>query len=559
MESKKRKKLRNTVILMCISFAVVLGLLIGGLGYVRYATNIKESYQNYAETLTAIIHSNIDPASFKKCIDEGEVDDGFRRVQAGMNQIKENSDAQYIYMIYYPEEPGGETIRYVMNAYTQYELEHEAGTISYLGDLAEKEDFSSEMRAEFQRIIAMNDETVHFYDNETQVAEAGGQTVTEYMKTAILPIRMEDGELVSLLCLDISMTQIYKSLWSYLAVVIAGSILIVGAFLTIFLVIINRRIIRPIEEIVSSAEDFVVQSRSVQEPSQLKFRELKSHTGDEIEFLGRRLSYMVHELVRYMTDIKEISTQQERIAAELDVAKQIQRNLYPCDFPAFPERKDFDIYAELHFACEAGGDFYNFFLVDSEHLCVMAGSVSDSGLPTTMFAVVTSTLMKNYAQLGYMPGRILAETNNEISKGNDAQLDVVAFLAMIDLKSGKLYYANAGNMVPLIKKSGQRFEELPNKRCIRMGSMENVPYFQQSVNLVQGDILCLYTPGLSETLDVKGNVYSDIDVKEKLDEITGQEVELERMAAAIGADVKRFRGEAKQEKDTTVILFRYYG
>ncbi len=560
MKPKKHKKLRTTVICLCVSFAVILGLLIGGLGYLRYAENIQESYRNYAETLVSIIHSGIGAEELQQCIQTGTKNESFEKLQEEMNKIKENSDAQYIYMIYYPDGPQEGTIRYVMNAYTEEELRNESETISYLGDLASEEDFTQDMREEFQMIVAQNDQQVRFYDNSTQVGGEDAQaTGWEYVKTAIAPIRTAQGDLVAILCLDISMTRIYTSLWSYLAVVIVGTILLMIVYLGAFITIINRRIIRPIGKIADSADDFVRQSYVVKDPSEFNFQEVEIHTRDEIELLADRLNHMVRELTRYMVDMKGMASEQERMAAELSVAKQIQLSLYPCTFPAFPERKEFDIYARLEFAQEAGGDFYNFFFTEQDRLCIMAGSVSDSGIPTTMLAVVTSTLMKNYAQLGYSPGRILAETNNEISRRNDAELDVMAFLAVVDLNTGRMDYVNAGNMIPLLKESGRQFEELPNKQSIRMGSMENVPYFQRSVNLVQGDILFLYTPGLAETMDAKGNIYSDTYVRERMDEITRREVRLDKMTAAMSEDVGRFRGEARKEKDSTMVIFRYYG
>ncbi|MFT4106960.1 MAG: SpoIIE family protein phosphatase [Lacrimispora sp.] len=558
MKSGRRSKLSNKAIAFCTLFALFLSLLIGGVGYYRYSVSIEESYENYARTLISIISEKIDTGHLEASIKTGIKDAAYDALQQELNHVKENSDAQYIYMICYPEGVEQGTLAYVMTGYTPEELLYESDTISYLGDIAETEDFGEEFRRQMQESVAQNDTEIRYIDNSTQVAQGSGNFV-EYMKTAYKPIRNESGELISILCTDISMTRIYNNLHSYLVSVAVGAVIVVVVFLALFLFVMNRQVLGPIKMIAEQADDFVKQSYAVSDPSQFQFQEIQTRTRDEIQSLAESLNHTMKELIHYMVDMKTMSVTQERISAELDVAKQIQLNLYPCTFPAYPERSEFDIYAKLEFAKGAGGDFYNFFFTDSTHLCMMMGSVSGSGIPAIMLAAITTTIMKSYAQLGYLPARIMAETNNQISNNNRAELNVSAFLGILNLVSGKLDYVNSGDMIPLIKKSGQVFEPLPNKKGIRLGSMENVPYFQQSVRLVQGDMLFLYSPGVAEASDERGNVYSDSCVTEQMNEITKQEIGLERIIGVMSEDIRKFQGRQPQEQDHTMLMIRYYG
>lgn len=226
-------------------------------------------------------------------------------------------------------------------------------------------------------------------------------------------------------------------------------------------------------------------------------------TKDEIGQLAEAFNRMLGELKNYMANLQVMTIDKERMTAELAVAKQIQRNMLPDTFPAFPERNEFDIYAVLQPANNGGENFYDFFLVDRSHFCMVLGDVSGSGVPATMLAVVTKTHIKNYAQLGYQPDRILVETNNQLSYRNDAGLTVSVFIGIIDLVTGSMQYVNAGQAPPLWKHSGADFDFLRAKSCFSLGNMENVPYWQQSVRLAQGDMVFLYTRGLAETQDEK--------------------------------------------------------
>lgn len=555
---KRRSRIKIKVAVACTLFAVVLSLLIGGLGYTRYRADIEESYQNYIATIVRTAAGRIDVERLAETLRTGETDAAFDELQKQFNNLKENSDAQYIYMFYYPNGIEDGTLAYAVNGYTQYELTYEADTIRYLGDVAGIGDFGQDFRSQLKEGIGQNDTQVRFIDNVTQVAEGIG-IETEYVKTAYMPLRNEIGELVSVLCADISMTRIYNSLQSYLVTVALGTVTVVTVFLTGFLVVMNRQVIRPIRQIAERANDFVRQSQVVSDPSKLHFEEIHCRTKDEVQILAESLNHTMNSLIHYMVDLRQMSADQEKIAAQVNVAREIRLSLYPNVFPAFPERKEFDLYADLTSAGGAGGDFYNFFFTDSSHLCLMAGSVSGQGIPSTMFAAITTTVMKNLATLGYPASRVVAETNNQVSRGNLAGLTAEVFFASLDLVSGRMEYATAGDMNPLWKTAGEDFVPLPAKPGIRLGSMENVPYVQRSVDLSQGDMLFVYTSGVAQARDEKGNVYSDVYVSETVNRITGKEIDLGRMVAAMEDALAQFRGEQKQEKDNTMLLLRYYG
>jgi len=282
-------------------------------------------------------------------------------------------------------------------------------------------------------------------------------------------------------------------------------------------------------------------------------------TKNEIGQLADAFHKMTEELKDYMDNLQSMTAIQERITAELNVAKQIQMNMLPDRFPAFPERHEFDVYAVVNPVDAGGGNFYDFFMADKNHFCMVVGDVTGTGIPATLFAVITKTHIKNYAQLGYHTDRILAETNNQLSYRNEAGLTVSVFAGIIDLQTGDFEYCNAGQMAPLWKHSGKDFEFLKAKNCFALAGMENVPYWKQSVRFTQGDMLFLYTQGVPETVDAKGNEYTQEYLYEYLNSVVKHQYKFADMAGSIQEDLKRFSAGMEQKKDSTLLLFRYFG
>ena len=259
-----------------------------------------------------------------------------------------------------------------------------------------------------------------------------------------------------------------------------------------------------------------------------------------------------------MENLTAVTAEKERIGAELNVSTQIQADMPPNIFPAFPDRSEFDIYASLEVAEEMGGSFYDLFLVDQNHLALVVGEIKGRGIPAALLMVITKTLIKNHAQLGYSPDRVFAETNNQLSESNEG-MTTTAFLGIVDLATGVLSYVNAGHCVPLFKHAGNDFEPLPAKNCFVLGSMAGVPYWQQSIQLVQGDLLFLYTRGLTEAENEGRVQYSDAQMQIRLNQAMKEAYDLEEICRIMTDDVEAFLEGAVKRQDIVMLLFRFFG
>lgn len=248
------------------------------------------------------------------------------------------------------------------------------------------------------------------------------------------------------------------------------------------------------------------------------------------------------------------SRERERIGAELNVATQIQSSMLPCIFPAFPEYKEFDIYASMNPAKEVGGDFYDFFLVDKDHLALVMADVSGKGVPAALFMMITKTLLKNAVQSGLSPAAALETVNNQLLENNEAGMFVTVWLGIYEISTGKLTAANAGHEYPALKRADGVFELFKDKHGFVMAGMEDAKYHEYELALHTGDILFVYTDGVAEATDKDNQLYG---TDRMLDALNAKpDASSKDLLLALGADMERFVGEAMQFDDITMMALQ---
>jgi len=173
-------------------------------------------------------------------------------------------------------------------------------------------------------------------------------------------------------------------------------------------------------------------------------------SGDEIGKLTDSFAAMQVALKQYMENLKETTVAKEKIESELRMAREIQLDIIPRTFPPFPERKEFDLYAIIEPAKEVGGDFYDFFFIDENNLCIVIGDVSGKGVPAALFMAVTRTLIKSKTSKNLNPEQVLARVNEDLSIDNTTSMFVTIFLAIFNTQTGELRYSNGGHNVPYL-------------------------------------------------------------------------------------------------------------
>lgn len=263
---------------------------------------------------------------------------------------------------------------------------------------------------------------------------------------------------------------------------------------------------------------------------------------------------MEEEINSYISYLSEITAERERISTELNVARNIQVSMLPCIFPAFPERGEFDIYATMTPAKEVGGDFYDFFLVDENRLAIVMADVSGKGVPAALFMMISKTLIKSAAQTGLSPGEVLEKVNNQLYESNKAEMFVTVWLGILDIGTGKLRCANAGHEYPAIRRRGGDFELFRDAHGFVLAGMENTKYKEYELQLFEGDVIFVYTDGVTEAADAEYKLYGTEGMLQALNgkkDIWGKE-----LLEAVHKGIARFVGDAPQFDDITMLSLR---
>jgi sigma-B regulation protein RsbU (phosphoserine phosphatase) len=274
------------------------------------------------------------------------------------------------------------------------------------------------------------------------------------------------------------------------------------------------------------------------------------NSGDEIESLAVTINKMVKE-------IKRIAGEKERISAELSIATQIQASMLPCIFPPFPDRKELDIYGTMTPAKEVGGDFYDFFFVDENRLAIVIADVSDKGVPAALFMMIAKTLIKSNAQLGKSPKETFEAVNDTLCENNDTAMFVTAFMGIWDMNAGVFTYVNAGHNPPLIKSSNEKFKSLPIKPGLVLAGAAGFAYNQDEIMLNEGDIIYLYTDGVTEAANSTGDLFTTnrlIDIVNRK-----RSGDLKELVDNVMDEIHRFTQGVEQSDDITMLVLKVVG
>lgn len=280
-------------------------------------------------------------------------------------------------------------------------------------------------------------------------------------------------------------------------------------------------------------------------------------TNDEIGKLARAFNLMTASLQQHIDELKEATVREERIASELSVATKIQADMLPSEFPAFPGRKDFDIYATMNPAKEVGGDFYDYFMPDDNHLGIVIADVSGKGVPAALFMVIAKTLLKYRTLMGGNPSKILEDVNMLLCENNKAELFVTVWLAVVDLTTGKGAATNAGHEYPVFKHKDGEFELIKNRHSAAAGILEDMAYGQVEFEIQPGDRLFVYTDGVPEATNKDNELFGTDRMVESLNR--NKDKSLKEMLVNLKKDIDEFVGDAPQFDDVTMLGFEYYG
>ena len=379
-----------------------------------------------------------------------------------------------------------------------------------------------------------------------------GYIETDPHITAMMPLKDSNGEVRGILCVQRQMDVLQQVRRNYVRKVFAALLGLALLVITGQGLYLHTVLLRPINRIVKEAERFAAENTA----NAKKLRESIKNK-DEIGLLAESIDQMEEKIESTMKDLTRITAEKERISTELSLAMQIQTAMLPHVFPPFPDRTEFDLYASMDPAKEVGGDFYDFFLIDDDHLCMVMADVSGKGVPGALFMMASKIILQSVAMLGRSPAEILTKTNEAICSNNEAQMFVTVWLGILEISTGKLTAANAGHEYPVLKRPDGSFELFRDKHGLVIGGMDGVKYKQYELQLEPGSKLFLYTDGVPEATDAENKLFGTERMLAALN--AAAEEGPKQILKSVRGKVDAFVKDAEQFDDLTMLCMEYKG
>ena len=375
-----------------------------------------------------------------------------------------------------------------------------------------------------------------------------------FLCTVGVPLTTDDGQVVSFMFVDISIQNILHGLKVF-------SIQLTLVFLLVTILLawfqtkhIKNKLVTPINKIAEASQNYV-KDRQEGITNTDHFSDLDVHTKDELENLAVTMKDMEHDLNEYEANLTKIIAEKERIGTELALATAIQAAMLPHIFPPFPDRKEFDVYAIMEPAREVGGDFYDFFLIDSDHLCLVIADVSGKGIPAALFMMISKTILQSCAMLGQSTADILRKTNEALCSKNQVDMFVTTWVGILEISTGRLIAANAGHEYPILKHADGVFEVIKDKHGFVIGGMAESKYKEYELDLKPGDKIFLYTDGVPEASDTDGQMYGIDRLVSALN--SDPEKPVDELIKNVRTSVRTFVKDAEQFDDITMLCLEY--
>lgn len=377
-------------------------------------------------------------------------------------------------------------------------------------------------------------------------------------------IMNEDGTVAAHAMVDLSMDEIMADRYNFLLLLCCVLVAITLILLVILTRAANQMLVAPINRLTEAAESYVNDRRLREQGREqgaagekTAIEKLDIRTGDELEALSTSIKQMERDISSYIENLARVTSEKERIGAELQVATQIQASMLPRIFPPFPDRPDINVYATMDPAREVGGDFYDFFLIDPFHFGMVVADVSGKGVPAALFMVIAKTLIKDHACSDPDPARVFTWANQQLCETNEAGLFVTAWMGILDLRTGIVEYVNAGHNPPVVTGEDGTLHYLKQKSGLVLAGMEDFVYQTASFQMKPGDRLFLYTDGVTEAMNPADELYGEERLLAWLN--THPSLSVSETLHGLRKDIEAFSGGVEQSDDITMLLFEMAG
>ena len=371
--------------------------------------------------------------------------------------------------------------------------------------------------------------------------------------TCFEPVLDSEGNPVALIGVDVSMDRLRSEHKRFAIASLLNALILAAITSSAGMFFMRRSVTKPLERLSEHTRKFTDKHGRYTNNDIIK---IDVHSGDEIEVLYKETQDMEKKIVHYLEHLIKVTGEKTRARTELGIAAQIQRDMLPQTFPPFPDRKEFEIYASMDPARQVGGDFYDFFMVDDDHLALVIADVSGKGIPAALFMAITKSLLKTGITAGgASPSEVFTRLNNQICQGNKTGMFVTVWLGILEISTGILTCSNAGHEYPALSRAGEPFELFKDRHGLVLAAMEGIQYKEYQITLKPGDRIFVYTDGVPESNDPDAQFFGIDRLLQALNSTPGSSPQ--QLIEDVIRSINVFVRHAAQFDDTTMLALTY--
>ncbi len=529
-KSRKRRSISRRITMLMAVLMLAVTVAVSSISYHSLKSTYLRLYNEKAQDVVRMLADEIDGDTLAAYVETGVMDEYYTWMQAELSKVKSGfTGIEYLY-VFYPE---SDHFTYVVEGHTDSD---DPELASHLGDTFEY--------GEMEYTYLVPDILAGRASSDLiQGADVGyGQTISAWA-----PVFDSAGNVTGMVEADCILSELNAVVRGYALPIVGALVLCILIVLFLALCLLRWNVTQPIGQLIKMVDAYEHGAMD-----ETKFRH-----NDEIQWLATSFTDMTHRIDAYTDEVARASAEQERIRAEIRVTTQIQTDILPNEFPAFPDRKEFDIISFIRPSGEIGGDFYDYFLIDSDHLALVVGDVSDKGVPASLFMVMVKTLIKNRALQGFSPAETLQNVSEQLLEGNKTGMFSTVWFAILELSTGKGIAANAGHDHPILCRAGKKFEQQIYRHSPPVGALEGVRIRDHGFQLAPGDALFVRTDGVTDAVNERRESFGT----ERLLEALNREPDASPsvLLQTVEAAVDRFIGDTEQDDGITMLALKYYG
>lgn len=508
------------------------------LGYKGFTDQILEQYADGAFQTAQSAAKIVDADRIEAYSQSGGTGEEYQQVWEKLDYLCNESGSTFIYVIL-PDRSDYAHITFIFST-INHDTDYSVYDFGYV-----RETTNDEYKEKYAALYDLE------ADQELVVRDRG-YIETDPHITAMVGLKGTDGQVKGILCVQRQMDVLTKARARYLSNILMALVGLALLFIVAQVVFLNRTLLKPLKLISDESKRFAAENV----PATTKLADT-IHSVDEVGQLATSIDQMEEQVKENVDNLMRLTAEKERIDTELDLAGRIQSDMLPNIFPAFPNRNEFDIYASMNPAKETGGDFYDFYFLDDNHLAIVMADVCGKGVPAALFMMVSKMLLQNIAMIGHSPKEVLEIANRQICANNPEDMFVTIWIGVLDLTTGTLVASNAGHEYPVFKQGAESFKLMKDPHGLAVGVKDGFAYQEYEVQLAPGDKLFVYTDGVPEAMNANEELFGVdrmLDVLRDSENKTPQQI-LEDVDSAVAA----FVGDAPQFDDLTMLCLHYFG